>query len=686
MLTLKAVFPVSESVKSLHVSRFLDISYIFLYPLLFVTPLIFSLYIESTFDLAKKASLITLGGIFIISASLFIISKKNQGDESPVFIDKKIDPYVLLFILAALFSTIFSVKPSMSYNGQYSRHIGFVTYLYVFFIYFFSAQIFRGKDKTAIVVAIMETTSAAVALYALMQNFGLDPYQIPVGKGIRSVSTMGNSIFTGGFIVMMLPFSLIRIFRDKKPYAGILLSIISAGGILVTRSRAAYVSALAVTAIMFIFYPMIYRKSDKSKYIKYVKSSIWLFILTTGLIIVCIILFPGNPYVHRLMNMTDIAASTRLLLWRDSLQAFLMYPVTGAGVSAFSNVFENVMSHQLKFMEIRKYYDHAHNVFINTMVTMGTIGAVAYVLMLVMNIKVALKGFLNNSGENKDRLFFLAALASVSAYIIYSMADFENTAILLYLFTIFTLIKSKYNKYYNSGLRFSGKIINFSYVKFVILGVIFTYCSYNIYVMYNNLKADYYYKEGIQSYSNKDFNGSIRNLNTAVTSNFGCSEYKFTLADYVQSYCIENKLLEPEVKKNLLSQADAELERARLNLFSDIYYKSMKSVINFQLGNFYIAEKMKQEVLAADSLLISFRINLARYYFSVNDINKMKNELEAVYRNDPYNADAVVVSALYYISIKDKQNALAICDYYLAKEPGKRSVLELREHVENSFK
>src|SRR5687768_18321530 len=90
--------------------KYLNLSYYGFFALLITTPLIFSKYIEGSFDLAKKSSLIVLGGIFIILTIIFFLVKVFGKEQGPgLFLDKKIDPVICLFILAALLSTIFSI-------------------------------------------------------------------------------------------------------------------------------------------------------------------------------------------------------------------------------------------------------------------------------------------------------------------------------------------------------------------------------------------------------------------------------------------------------------------------------------------------------------------------------------------------------------------------------------------------
>lgn len=666
-----------------------NVSYYSLFALLLSTPLVFSKWIESSFDLVKKSALIILGGIFVMFAIFYIIAKtyeKEQDGFKPLF-DKRFDVFVLLFLAAAVASAVFSIKPYVSYNGQYERQIGLITYIYAIGVYFFASRLFRDSDRTDLTVRIMEVSAVMVALYAIIQFFGMDPFGAPLNAGTRPVSTMAHSIFAGGFMALVLPFSFIRIFKDEKPYAGLIFSFIICWGILLTQSRAAYVAGLAAVILVLILNPYVYKNTDNARFKKLFKINLYALAGIVTLIAVLFLALPNNPYTERLAQVLDLPKTARWLLWRDSFKAFWFHPLTGSGIATFSNMFEYVISYELKNMDPRNYYDHAHSVYIHTLCTMGILGLVTYVIFLFYGIISALRAYFNNDVIRNDRYLFLAVFSSLTGFSLFALADFEDTTILLYLFVILAMLKTVYNRYYD--IRFSAalneKSLNtISYARNVLFIVIMLYCNYNIYNIYNDLKADSYYREGKNKYFLGDIQSSIQSLNNAVITNYGCAEYKFTLASYVQDYCLKNPNISPEARNNLLNQAAQELERAKPNFFSHLQYKALLTLIQFQLGNKENAEKMRQEIFEKDSLIINFRNSLARYYFTINDYEKMRAELKVVFRFDPYNIDAVITSATYYMVVKDKERALMVCDNFLKEEPQNPLINELREQIKNA--
>ena len=246
-----------------------QISFYVLCALLFVVPLIFSEYFFSGFDLVKTSALKVLGGLFIILFSFYILSALlGNNKKYKLFTDSSIDPFVILFILAALFSTIFSLNSYVSFYGTYTRQIGFITFIYLFVIYFLASQIFKDEDKMKKVLAVMEIAAILVAIYSIMQTLQFDPFGIHIIKeggkiSSRPVTSLGHPNFAGGLFILMFPFSLSNIFKDKLSFTRLISPIVLTAGIFVSQSRGAYAAFIAETVLFFFLYPVLMKQEEK---------------------------------------------------------------------------------------------------------------------------------------------------------------------------------------------------------------------------------------------------------------------------------------------------------------------------------------------------------------------------------------------------------------------------------------
>jgi tetratricopeptide (TPR) repeat protein len=117
----------------------------------------------------------------------------------------------LLLTLAHLVSTAFSVAPRTSLWGSYTRLQGTYTVLSYLVVFGCMLTTLRRREQVERALTTAILTSLPVALYGLVQHYGLDP--LPWGGDVieRVASTMGNSIFVGAFLVLVVPVTLARI-------------------------------------------------------------------------------------------------------------------------------------------------------------------------------------------------------------------------------------------------------------------------------------------------------------------------------------------------------------------------------------------------------------------------------------------------------------------------------------------
>jgi hypothetical protein len=123
-------------------------------------------------------------------------------------------PFVLpvfFLVLAYLLATIFSITPTISLLGSYQRLQGTYTTLSYIVIFALMASTLRSREQVSRLVTTVIVTSIPVALYAMLQHFGLDPLPWGGDVQIRVAGHMGNSIFLAAYLIMVVPITLARI-------------------------------------------------------------------------------------------------------------------------------------------------------------------------------------------------------------------------------------------------------------------------------------------------------------------------------------------------------------------------------------------------------------------------------------------------------------------------------------------
>ena len=123
-------------------------------------------------------------------------------------------PFVLpvaIIVLVYLLSTIFSITPTVSWAGSYQRLQGTYTTLSYIVIFALMAATMRERPQLDRVITTLIITSIPVALYAMLQHFGLDPLPWGGETQLRVAGHMGNSIFVSAYLILAVPFTLARI-------------------------------------------------------------------------------------------------------------------------------------------------------------------------------------------------------------------------------------------------------------------------------------------------------------------------------------------------------------------------------------------------------------------------------------------------------------------------------------------
>ncbi len=82
---------------------------------------------------------------------------------------------------------------------------------------------------------------------------------------------------------------------------------------------------------------------------------------------------------------------------------------------------------------------------------MGIAGLSAYLFLLVQSFRTALKMFSDKVSDISFRSAGLAFIAVICGYIIYGLADFDDTAILLFVFTELAVLKTAYARGKDAG-------------------------------------------------------------------------------------------------------------------------------------------------------------------------------------------------------------------------------------------
>lgn len=695
--------------------RSYTLSFCFLLVTVAGVPLAITTYFQSPDDLVKSVTLKIAGGCFIIVTLLTMLRNQpsnpfqrektsdpseplRNGNFSPAF-----DIPVLLFLAAAILSTIFSINPMVSFFGQYQRQIGLLSFLYIIIIYFLSFPVLRYGNRVRILFRVVEGVAVLVSCYAILQILGVDPFGLqPPANVKRPPATFGNAIFLGAFLITAFPFSLLNASEKKNTILRILYPLIILTGIIVSETRSAYLALIAEIIFLVVLYILQMRKDGKLKNrVKYFVSSV---VCAAAFGITASIIYPQNEFTQRLVSIANAGHNPRWILWRDSYQVFEKYPIFGCGVAMFPNAFEEFYSHELRWTEAGKYFDHPHNNFIFILTSMGIIGLAAYLLIIVQGMGAALKGLRYGQGSpagagtsrrhNKPTHYamaepiFAAFAAFFAGYVVYGITNFDDISTMLYLFLLLGVLKVLTLKHGKIAIVIAAPKVSKTGV---ILGkisavILILLCGLSFYDSINELKADRHFKIANLLFAGGKFKESVQEMNTAIQLNNYCAAYKLTLAFDVYKYCAANETMPQSNKINLLNQVIDEVAKAKEKHYYLNECDGLLSLVHYEIGNTDEAERLKALVIGRDSVNVSYRLNLARYYVKAGRENDAQSELDEVLRARPKNVEVLLTAAFLNMKMNKKAEAIRYCEKVLELEPGNGTAKRMLSEVnKNGF-
>jgi O-antigen ligase len=412
-----------------------------------ITPLFFNIYSTGVFEPDKAILLRTLA--CIMAAAWVIRYLENSG--SPFgrsLIDFLKTPLVIpvfFFITSYCVSALFSLMPGISFRGSWWRMQGVFTMVAYMVIFFLLLREMHDRRQLERLILTVIMTSIPVALFACMQHVGLDPLHWSKDVEFRPTSSLGNAIFLGSYMIMVLFLTagkLVSCFvgmrkqAEYRPASVILCAlygviiVLQSAAVIYSGSRGPWIGAGAGLFFAGLLAFKQWRWSLLS----------WLI---AGLIIGGFIVElnrPGSPlsslygnvYLKRLgKTYRDVAsggssANVRLYIWQSAARLSaphrpVMYPdgkgdrfnpvrpLIGHGpevaYAAFNQCYPVELG-RIKRTPKLPSVDRCHNDIFDSLVTTGLLGLIASQFILITLFSYGLKQLGMMQGRH-DRLIFV---------------------------------------------------------------------------------------------------------------------------------------------------------------------------------------------------------------------------------------------------------------------------------------
>jgi tetratricopeptide (TPR) repeat protein len=403
---------------------------------LVLAPLFFNTYSARVFE-PDKASLVR--SIALIIAAAWILKLIEEGGIHNSIVEfnprrrwESLSRIPLLIPLAIylasyLISSLLSLTPRATFWGSYPRLQGAYTTLSYIVIFGAAVVHIRRKEQVERVITTIILTSLPISIYGIMQKFLLDP--LPWGEDTitRITSTMGNAIFAGAYLIMVVPFTVMRtlgyyraIITEKEKWIGNIalgfLYTVILGAQLValwfTGSRGPWLGLLAGMFFWIVLLSLVFKRR------RIAVSALGVAILLGSFLIIFNI--PNGPLeslrttqgfgrLGRIFESQDGTSRVRELIWGGAVQMALPHeaakfpdgrvdvfnfirPLIGAGPESLLVTFSPFYSPELAHFEKQSAVpDRSHNETFDALLTTGAIGMIAYLTFFAAVIYFGLK-------------------------------------------------------------------------------------------------------------------------------------------------------------------------------------------------------------------------------------------------------------------------------------------------------
>jgi O-antigen ligase/tetratricopeptide (TPR) repeat protein len=443
------------------------------------TPLVYTSFTLFPFIFGKTLFFRTIIEIsFAVFLSLVLFFPKYLPRRSLLL--KAVGAYVAVVLLA----TLFSVDPSRSFWSNHERMMGVWTLLHAVAFFVMASSIFETKKDWMNFFGVSVFASLIVGILGIYQYFFGLLYAAPAE---RVYSTLGNSIYFGGYMLFHAIISALCFFESKNKkdvfnlfwLAGFVLGLFS---IYLSGTRGVFLAFCASAVFILVAFALVH----SSKKIKIVSiSALILFCILGGTVWFNKSFFIklGVPVISNLLDISISAMTgqTRLMNWQTAFTAWKQRPLLGWGPDNYYIAFNaNYPPKIMEFGAYETWQDHAHNVVFDTLNESGILGLLTYLMIFFC---AAYSVWKNIKSKKMSETSGVLIIAAIGAYFIQNLFVFDTLTLLMLFYVALGFIhtmssnerKKEDEKKLLSGLGLTQK---YSMMGFIfVVSVIFIYAT-----------------------------------------------------------------------------------------------------------------------------------------------------------------------------------------------------------------
>lgn len=382
------------------------------YALAFLVPLVLFPKSSELFEFNKMVLTYALTTVIVAAWLCRMILEKKI-----VFRRTFLDIPLLLFLISQSFSTIISIDRRTSLLGYYSRFHGGLLSSFSYSLLYWAYVSNMKRAQSLKFIKITLASASLVSIYGILQHFGIDEHIWVQDVRHRVFSTLGQPNWLAAWLTALSPlvwsFALISKLKSQnsdtqtkhlKILPWFILSIIFFITLLYTKSRSG-IFAFVISDLIFWATSGFYwlRKRRVSDIL-----SLFLLFNFSFLILIALTGTPWTPSLGQILKSSSLATNDqqpttvsgpalevggtesgqiRKIVWKGALEIWKAYPVLGSGVETFGLSYYKFRPVEHNLVSEWDYlYNKAHNEFLNYAATTGSVGLVAYIVIILFSL------------------------------------------------------------------------------------------------------------------------------------------------------------------------------------------------------------------------------------------------------------------------------------------------------------
>lgn len=346
---------------------------------------------------------------------------------------------IMLFVGIMCLSSILGSNPYRSFWSSIERSEGILTWIHLVLFFFIIAFFFRTKKEWNELLNTALFAGALQSLYALGQYFNAS-FALKT-SGERIGGSIGNPSFLAAYLLFIIFIAAFLYFeKSTRKYKFFYIALIVTDIFLLwqTQTRGAIIGLMAGTLIVLL----VYARSSRSKISKIIFIGTICFFIATSIFIFVnknAQWMKNYSTLNRLASISksDVSARNRLIVWKVGVNAFFERPMLGWGYENFYIAFNKHFDPSLtEDIGSHPWYDRAHNVVVEILVTIGLFGFIVFMLIFFWMIKIfwqsQKEGIVSQASAG-------ALIAVIVAYGIQNLFVFDTLSSYIMLFVLLGL-------------------------------------------------------------------------------------------------------------------------------------------------------------------------------------------------------------------------------------------------------